>query len=117
MGEIDIQQLIEQYLILLLGVKSKPIPSRFHLQKEMFILLNTIPRLQQFIKFRKHYYGPHSLDIKEHIDEPLYFSNPFKIHSNQRIELTKSGKEIYEKLNNEFKDNPKFQKIIKIMFY
>ncbi len=107
-------ELIERYIILLLGVEDKPIPSILHLEKELFILSKFNPRMGEYIHFEKHYEGPYSPEVKELVEDPLYFSNAWIIE-NKRIKLNQEGKLIFRKLVEMFKDNPNFQKLLSVM--
>ena len=47
--DIDDAEIIERYLILLLGSIDRPIPSSEHLQKELFVLSKSNPKIADFI--------------------------------------------------------------------
>lgn len=107
-------QNIEKYLIILLGVDERPLPSLTHLQKEMFVLSKAIPKIGDFIKFQKHYLGPYSDDLSDIIKEPVYYSNAFKQDSKQGYKITEEGKIILKKMVESNKENPKFLQLISL---
>jgi len=106
--ELDEGEILERYIILLLGIIDKPIPSLIHLQKEIFILSQANPTIQKFINFEKHYYGPYSQDINEIIQDPLYYKDAFNRDQSGRIAITPRGKEIYNQLIDRYKSNKRF---------
>jgi len=85
--ELDELEVIERYIILLLGTVNRPVPSREHLQKELFILSRTNPKIASFITFEKHYEGPYSLDIDELLRNPMYYPEAYQIDKNGRCWL------------------------------
>lgn len=102
---------IERYLVLLLGVVDKPIPSREHLQKELFIASNANPKITQFIKFESHYKGPYSPAIAYSIKEPLHYTKAF-CFGKSSIGLTHEGKKIYKQLVEIYKGNIRFKEFL-----
>lgn len=107
-------EIIERYLILLLGVVDKPIPSREHLQKELFVLSRAHPKIANFITFEKHYEGPYSEDIADLINNPVYHIGAF-YSSKGVIRLTAEGKRIFDDLVKNYSDNPKFKELLGMM--
>jgi len=107
-------QNIEKYLIILLGIDDHSIPSLTHLQKEMFVLSKTIPKIGESIKFQKHYLGPYSDDLNDIVKEPVFFPNAFKFDVNRGYRITDEGKEILKKMIDFNKDNPKFIQLLSI---
>jgi DNA-binding MarR family transcriptional regulator len=108
-------EIIERYLILLLGVEDKPIPSPLHLQKELFILSKANPKIGEFVTFEKHYYGPYSEDIDELIKNPVFHTNAYQLDRKESIRLTPEGREIYNKLVRDYSDNPKLKALLGMM--
>ena len=51
---------VEKFLILLLGANNQPVPSIVHLDKELFVLTEAVPRIGNCIKFSSSSNGPHS---------------------------------------------------------
>ena len=107
----DIINIIEKYIILLLGVVDRPVPSIWHVEKELFILSKSNPKIQQFFEFEKHYNGPYSQVLKEVVEEPLYYEGAFALNENG-LYLTTSGKRIFKHLIEENKSDKKFVELI-----
>jgi hypothetical protein len=97
MKDNDELEIIEKYIILLLGVVDRPIPSFTHLEKEMFILSKCFPIIQDFFNFEEYHYGAYSVALQETVVEPFYFENAFKIDGN-KISLSDSGKKEFKKI-------------------
>ena len=51
---------LEDLIILPLDSSPNPMPSRWHLQKEMYILARASPKLGPLICFEPHHSGPYS---------------------------------------------------------
>lgn len=47
----EVEKEAMEYIILLLGVDNKPVPSMLHLQMELFILSKVNPKLQALFNF------------------------------------------------------------------
>ncbi|MEX2705953.1 MAG: hypothetical protein Q6352_011910 [Candidatus Freyrarchaeum guaymaensis] len=113
--ELNDVQVIERYLILLLGVVDKPVPSILHLEKELFILSKANPTIANFITFEKHYYGPYSEDIAELVRNPVYYVDVYKHEPGGAITLNQKGKKIYQNLVKEHSKNPRFKELLGMM--
>jgi len=72
-------EIVERYIILLLGVVDRPIPSILHLEKEMFILTRANPKIASFIPFMKHYKGPYSDVINDLVKNPVYYTSAYRL--------------------------------------
>ena len=107
----DENEVIERYILLFLGVVDRHIPSILHLEKEIFISSNFNPKIKEFVHFEKHYEGPYSQEIKELVEYPLYFISAWEIE-NGKIKITQKGKELFKKLVEIFKDDPKFNRVL-----
>jgi uncharacterized protein YwgA len=112
LGELEI---IEGYIILLLGILNRPIPSREHLQKELFILSRVNPRISKYITFEKHYEGPYSVDLAEIAENPLYYPEAFQVDKNGRLWLTSKGKEIYDEIVRRYSEDKGFKELLSVM--
>ena len=110
----DENEAIERYIILLLGVVNRPIPSRLHLEKELFILSNFNKGLKPYFHFVSHFYGPYSQKLNQVLNSPVYFPNAIKIENNE-IKLTQFGKMLYDNLLELYRNNPIVQKSLKVM--
>jgi hypothetical protein len=97
MKDEDELEVIEKYIILLVGVIDRPIPSFTHLEKEMFILSKCFPVIQEFFNFQEFHYGAYSLALQEAVQEPFYYEDAFKIEGN-KISLSDSGKNEFKKI-------------------
>lgn len=106
---------VEKYMVLLLGVRDRPMPTQWHLQKEMFLLSKAVPKVSEFFDFKKHYNGPFSPALKEILEEPLYYDGAYKIHRDKTIGLTKHGREVFNKIvaENQDKNGQKFASLLK----
>lgn len=107
-------QMLESYIILLLGIVNRPIKSIIHLQKEMFILSRTAKYVNDVTYFVKHQLGPFSSDISEVIDFPVYHSQPFQ-RIKGKISLSKNGEKIYKNLLSDYSQNDKFKELLASM--
>lgn len=107
----DENEVIERYIILFLGAIDSPIPSILHLEKEMFIFSNFNPKIKKFLTFVKHYKGPYSQEIKELIENPHHFHSAWIIENN-KISLTKKGKQIFRKIVEMYEEDPKFRRML-----
>ena len=113
--DLDELKIIEQYIILLLGVMDKPIPSTTHLQKELFFLSQANPIISNFITFQKHYFGPYSEVVDDLSRNPVHFEDPFEYDKDDKFILMENGKEIFKKLVDDNNANEDFQKLLSAM--
>lgn len=109
--QLEKLKIVENYIILLLGIVDRPVPSILHLEKEMFILSRVNPVVARFISFIRHYKGPYSDVLKDIIDDPLYYKNAYKV-VNGRIELTPEGKKIFEEIVKANEKDERFQQFL-----
>jgi hypothetical protein len=108
-------KLREELAILLLGIKDKPIPTPFHLHKELFILSKVVPKLKDILIFDNHYMGAYSLEVEELVvDNLLYYKDAITKHG-QQIYLSERGKEYFRQLYEEYSKDKKFVRVISIM--
>lgn len=112
--DVDYTQIIERYLILLLGAIDRPIPTPVHLQKEFFILSKSIPKISEYIVFEKHYKGPYSSDLNNISEEPVYHSDCFE-HNLNGLRLTSKGKSFYDKFVDFNKKDKKFIEFLAVV--
>jgi len=113
--DLDELEVIERYILLLLGVLDKSIPTSYHLQKELFILSQANPKIKQIFNFEKHYYGPYSQDLAELVKEPLYYKEAFNFEKSGKISITEKGKKLFQEIVNRYKDNIKFSEMLAMM--
>ena len=88
---------LEDLIILLLGSSSNPMPSRWHLQKEMFMLAKANPKLEPLIYFEPHYNGPYSSRLQEASFEPFHRAGAYKVDGDGKMHLTEEGRRIFDK--------------------
>lgn len=108
-------RLTEELMILLLGVKDTPIPSRFHLQKELFILTTIKPKLKDVIIFDIYQQGVYSQEVTYSLYNMLYYKDAVRVDNDGKIYLTTHGKEAFESIKQEYKDSSEFKYLLKIM--
>ncbi|AEK19747.1 hypothetical protein [Methanococcus maripaludis] len=115
MGVIDLKELeiLEQYVIILLGVGDSPVPSKTHLQKEFFILQKAAPKLSKIVNFKKHYFGPYSEEIDDILENPICCDGAI-ITENNKIMLSEIGQKEYENLVNLYGKNEKFKELLNV---
>ena len=114
LNNIDFVDVIEKYLILLLGVVDRPISTQLHLQKELFILTRSVHKISEYIVFEKHYNGPYSADLKDISNEPIYFNDSI-IHDARGYHLSSKGKNVYNKIIDSNKNEQKFIEFLTIL--
>jgi hypothetical protein len=112
---MDNVELIERYIILLLGVRDRPIPTATHLQKELFALTKANPRMAEHISFDKHYYGPFSDDVRSISMSPIYHTDAYVMDTSNRLHLTDSGRVVFDCLCSENSKSPRYQELLAIM--
>ena len=110
-GVLDRLEVIERYIVLLLGVVDRPLPSLLHLEKELFILSRVNRAVRRFIKFEKHYKGPYSDVVNELVRNPLHHVDAFKIEDD-RIFLTQKGRELFNRLVEEGRGDERFRRLL-----
>jgi hypothetical protein len=112
---MDSVEVIERYIILLLGVRDRPIPTATHLQKELFALTKANPRMAENISFDKHHFGPFSDDVKSISLNPIYNGDAYVKDESNRLHLTESGKNVFSNLSSKNSGNPRFQELLAMM--
>lgn len=106
----DLVEVIERYIVLLLGVEEKPIPSIFHLEKELFILSRANPNVAKFLQFVPHSYGPYSDVVRN-----LVYDSSYVVVSNGKIYLSDAGKKRYRELVEAYGKYPRFQQFLAML--
>jgi Uncharacterised protein family (UPF0175). len=82
------------YAILLLGSeKSKPVKGKTWYQKELFLIANNIPLLDEDASFKADYMGPYSEAANDALD--VLTSYNIIAYSGSSIKLTDFGKELF----------------------
>ncbi len=106
-------ELVEEYLILLLGVVDAPVQTKFHVEKELFLLSKVNDTTENLFQFQKHYEGPYSQLADDSLESPLYYGKAFDKNYGA-FSLSAAGKEYYFKLVKKNKSNPRFSAILSI---
>ncbi|MHB8565699.1 MAG: hypothetical protein ACYC7D_05220 [Nitrososphaerales archaeon] len=110
MSEEDAERLI----ILMIGSSSRPVPTFIHMQKEMFLLSRSFPKIEDTFHFETHYYGAYSQHLDESIKEPLYYPNSYS-YDKRGIFLYGEGKSNFESFARKYKSSESFQLILSSM--
>lgn len=105
-------KVVEEYIVSLLAVEDKPLPTIWHLQKEFFILTKVNPKAQELFNFVRHYEGPYSEVLQESYREPLCYENAFDTNNKGEIILTEQGKEIFHEIKSKYANNSKFNNLL-----
>ncbi|MFH0970174.1 MAG: UPF0175 family protein [Candidatus Diapherotrites archaeon] len=89
---------VDRFILLLLRAnKYAPVPGALWLQKELFLLKELFPSLENETDFAPYFMGPHSEIVQQEADE-LVESNLIQ-QKNGKIILTNLGKEVADKLS------------------
>jgi hypothetical protein len=93
----DAHAVVEQYILMFLGVCADPIPSELHLQKELFIFRNYNKDASESLGFVKRFDGPYSAEVSRAIDSPVHLLGAWK-RSDNGIALSPEGMEAFKEL-------------------
>lgn len=107
----DVSYVVETYILLLLGARDKPLPSRLHLEKEVFMLSKAKPIINDIFRFEKHYKGPYSQILNEALDEPAHRPNAYTLDDNG-IHLTVEGKKEFDEIVSKLRDKSSFAALL-----
>ena len=105
-------KIVEEYIVFLLGVGDRAVPTIWHLQKEFFILTKMRPKAQKLFNFVKHYEGPFSQVLQDSIKEPMYYEEAFVSRGNSEIYLTLEGRKKFCELKDKYSGDEKFAQIL-----
>ncbi len=105
----------ENFIVLLLGAADGPIPTIWHLQKEMFLLSRSVPKLQELFNFEKHYEGPYCQALQEQAIDPFFLANAYGFDTAGRFVLTAEGKKTFKELMKQYESNDKLMRMVKTM--
>lgn len=96
---IDDLDIVERYMILLLGVKDfEPVLNRAYLQREMYVMSQMFENLSVKTNYQPYFLGPYSATVSGSITS---LTNLELIRmKTDRIELTRSGKQCFTMLKN-----------------
>ena len=112
---MDSVQVIGRYIILLLGVRDRPIPSATHIQKELFALTRANPRMAERIPFDRHHLGPFSDDVRSISLCPIYHRDAYVMDEYNRLHLTDEGRDAFDGLVSDNSGDPRFQELLAMM--
>ena len=112
---MDSVEVIERYIILLLGIRDRPIPTATHLQKELFSLARANPRMADQISFDSHYLGPYSDDVKSISLNPIYNRDAYVMDEYNKLYLTDRGRAVFDELVKENSMNSRFRELLAMM--
>ena len=113
-GLLNKLEILERYIILLLGVVDRPIPSILHLEKEIFILTRVHPKVSEYVTFIKHYKGPYSEVLNDLIRNPIFYPKAYILEDN-KIYLTQEGKKIFKEIVKEHSKDEKFRMLLAVL--
>jgi len=99
---------IERYIIVLLGVLDRPVPTELHLQKELFILSKAVKQIKDFIIYERHHEGPFSADLHDVSFSPIFYPNAYIRDYKSGYILKPEGKEIFQKIVAANSNSPEF---------
>jgi hypothetical protein len=103
----------EKFIILLLGAVDRPIPTLWHVQKELFVLSKANPKLQDLFHFEKHYEGAFSQVLHDLVREPCHHEEAYTSDSsNGGLRLTQNGRKIYKQILQQYANNEKFIRLL-----
>ncbi|WGM89494.1 MAG: hypothetical protein IAX21_05995 [Candidatus Bathyarchaeota archaeon] len=105
-------KIVEEFVVSLLGISDKSVPTRWHLQKEFFIFTKMNPKAQELFHFVKHYEGPYSQVLQDSVRDPMYYENAFEIKANGEIYLTEEGKQAFHAIKTKYSKDEKFQQFL-----
>ncbi|MGD0978049.1 MAG: hypothetical protein ABR962_02790 [Candidatus Bathyarchaeia archaeon] len=105
-------KIVEEYIVSLLGIREKPCPTVWHLQKELFIFTQMNPKAQKLFNFVKHYEGPYSQVLQDSLREPMYYEDAFLTKYNGEICLTSQGIETFSDIKEKHANDEKFAHLL-----
>lgn len=105
-------EVVEEFVVSLLGAEEKPVPTIWHLQKEFFILTKANPKTKELFNFVKHYEGPFSQVLQDSVRDPMYFKNAYATNRNGEIYLTDEGKQKFIGIREKYAHNKEFSRLL-----
>lgn len=106
-------KIVEEYIVSLLGVEDRAVPTIWHLQKEFFILTKMHPKAQRLFNFVKHYEGPYSQVLQDSVKEPMYYEDAFVSRGNGEIYTTVQGRKTFEDIKEKYATDEKFIQVLR----
>jgi hypothetical protein len=108
----EMLKLVEEYIVSLLGVENRAVPTIWHLQKEFFIFTKMHPKAQKLFNFVKHYEGPYSQILQDSVKEPMYYEDAYVSKGNEAIFLTVQGRKLFCGLKEKYANDEKFTQLL-----
>jgi len=108
----EMLKIVEEYIISLLGVENRAVPTIWHLQKEFFVLTKMHPKAQRLFNFVKHYEGPYSQVLQDSVKEPMYYEDAFISRGNSEIYITVQGRKTFESIKEKYATDEKFIQVL-----
>lgn len=110
--KINTLSVTEQLLILLLGIVKRPIPSKLHIQKELFILTRIYPRLNEVLNYQPYLKGPFSREVQDTLEDLI--QRQIITYINRGYTLTERGWELFHKIVNQLRKKELLDNLRKI---
>ena len=107
----DAHAVVEQYILMFLGVCADPIPSELHFQKELFIFRNYNKDASELLGFVKRFDGPYSKEVSRALDSPVHLLGAWK-RSDNGIALSPEGGKAFKELVSLFNGVERFSMLL-----
>ena len=98
---IPVFRVEHKLLILLLGASPRPVPSRIHIHKELFVLTRVFPKLSEVLEFEPYYKGPFSRVVQEALRDLI--ERGYVIRTEKGYTLTEAGWRMYDEITKRLK--------------
>lgn len=102
---------VEQYILMFLGVCADPMPSELHIQKELFIFRNYNKDASENLGFVKRFDGPYSVEVSRALDSPVNLLGAWK-RSDKGIALSLEGRKVFKELLSLFNGDEHFSMLL-----
>ena len=111
----DEVEVVERYIILLLGAAEGPIPTAIHVQKELFALAKANPRMEEYIRYERHNFGPYSTEVNDASKHPVFHPDSYRMDPRNGLQLTAEGRKVFDSLTEANSSNPRFNELLAMM--
>lgn len=91
--DLDDEEMIVLYTI---GSLNKPILTKTHLQKVLFLVINVFPEIDNLLDYKPYYYGPFSEEVEWILEDLL--KQELVIEKDSKYLLSKLGKKLFKRL-------------------
>jgi len=114
------REALENLILLVLGAVPDHEISMLHLEKEVFLLWNFYPDIQEFIRFIAYFRGPFSEEIADAIKNPYFLTDSWEYHkpvnndkiSGGSVSLTGDGYRLYQDLYSDMLENDEVRPLL-----